>query len=79
MFLLVVDAKSKWIEVFPMSSTTASATIQALRFLFATHGLPEEVVSDNGPQFVALEMKGFLKSTDLPLISIGTINSLHLP
>ena len=25
MFLLVVDAKSKWIEVFPMPSTTASA------------------------------------------------------
>ena len=53
MFLLVVDAKSKWIEVFPMSSTTASMTILALRFLFATHGLPEVIVSDNGPQFVA--------------------------
>lgn len=65
MFLLVVDAKSKWIEVFPMSSTTASAAIQALHFLFATHGLPEEVVSDNGPQFVALEMKEFLKSNGI--------------
>ena len=65
MFLLAVDAKSKWIEVFPMSSTTASATIQALRFLFATHGLPEEIVSDNGPQFVAQEMKNFLKSNGI--------------
>ena len=65
MFLIVVDAKSKWIEVFPMSTTTASATIQALRFLFATHGLPEEIVSDNGPQFVAQEMKEFLKSNGI--------------
>ena len=62
MLLLVVDAKSKWIEVFPMSSTTASATIQALRFLFATHGLPEAIESDNGPPIAAQEMKYFLKS-----------------
>ena len=60
-FLLVVDAKSKWIELFPMSSTTASMTILALRFLFATHGLPEVIVSDNSPQFVAQEMKDFLR------------------
>ena len=65
MFLLVVDAKSKWIEVFPMSSTTASATILALRFLFATHGLPEVIVSDNGLQFVSQEMKDFLKSNGI--------------
>ena len=65
MFLLVLDAKSKWIEVFPMSSTTASTTIRALRFLFATHGLPEVIVSDNGPQFVAQEMNDFLKSNGI--------------
>ena len=44
-----------------MSSTTASMTILALRFLFATHGLPEVIVSDNSPQLVAQEMKGFLR------------------
>ena len=36
-----------------MSSTSASSTITALRSLFAIHGLPEEIVADNGPQFVA--------------------------
>ena len=50
--LLVVDAKSKWIEVFPMCSTTASVTNQALPFLFAIHSLLEVIVSDNGPQIV---------------------------
>ena len=59
MFLIVVDAKSKWMEVIQMSSTSANATITALRSLFATHGLPEEIVADNGPQFVAGEMKDF--------------------
>ena len=61
MYLVVVDAKSKWIEVLSMSSTTAAATVRALRFLFSVHGLPEEIVSDNGPQFVAQEMTDFLK------------------
>ena len=52
-FLLVVDSHSKWMEVFPMTSTTANATIVALGALFARYGLPHELVSDNGPQFGA--------------------------
>ena len=65
MFLLVVDAKSKWTEVFPMSSTTASTTIRGLRFSFTIHGLPEAIVSDNGPQIVDQEMKDVLKSNGI--------------
>ena len=60
-FLLMVDTRAKWIEVFPMSATPASATIRALRFLFATCGLPEVTVADHGRQFVAQEMKDFVK------------------
>ena len=39
-----MDAKSKWIEVLPMSSTTAEATVEALRFVCSAHGLLEEIV-----------------------------------
>ena len=60
MFLIVVEAKSKWMEVVPISSTRAGFTITALRSLFAIHGLPEEIVADNGPQFLAGEMKIFM-------------------
>ena len=45
-----------------MSSTTASATIRVLRHLFARYGLPVQVVTDNGPQFAAVEFSRFLKS-----------------
>ena len=62
MYLIVVDAKSKWMAVVSKSSTTTAVTPRALRFLFSLHGLPEEMVSDNGPQFVSQEMKDFLKS-----------------
>ena len=61
-FLIVVDAHSKWPEVIPMVSTTSSATIHELRCLFSSFGLPEQLVSDNGPQFTADEFKEFLKA-----------------
>ena len=60
-FLVVVDAHSKWAEVIEMSSTTSSKTIVELRKLFSAYGLPEQIVSDNGPQFVAEEFTTFLK------------------
>ena len=43
-----------------MSSTTASKTIPKLRDAFARFGLPEQLVSDNGPQFVSEESESFL-------------------
>ncbi|KAL7891832.1 hypothetical protein AOLI_G00013080 [Acnodon oligacanthus] len=62
MFMVVVDAHSKWPEMHLMSSTTASKTIQVLRGLFSRYGLPEVLVSDNGPQFTSGEFKTFMKS-----------------
>ena len=67
MFLIVVDAKSKWIEVVPMSSTSASATIKALLGLFPTHGLLEEIDADNGLQFIAREIKDLLTANGVRL------------
>ncbi len=60
-FLAVVDAHSKWPEVFTMSSTTSGHTIQVLRELFSRTGVPEQLVSDNGPQFTSEEFRTFLK------------------
>lgn len=65
MFLVVVDAHSKWLDVVRMSSTSAESTINALRYMFSAYGLPKEVVSDNGPQFVAAEFELFLKNNGI--------------
>ena len=59
-FLVIVDAHSKWPEILMMKSTTASATIDAVRDVFARFGLPEQVVTDNGPQFASAEFEAFL-------------------
>ena len=60
-FLVLIDSHTKWIEVFKMHLTTSTKTIDILRDLFAAHGLPEEVVSDNGPQFTSHEFREFLR------------------
>ncbi|XP_013404718.1 uncharacterized protein K02A2.6 [Lingula anatina] len=64
-FLLVHDAHSKWLEVIPMSNTDAEHTIDELRILIASYGLPEEVVSDNGPQFSSDKFREFLKTNGI--------------
>ena len=59
-YLVLVDAYSKWLEVKPMKTTTSERTIEELRSIFATFGLPKQLVSDNGPQFVSVEFKNFV-------------------
>ena len=54
-FLGLIESLSKWIEVAHMRSTTARSNIDQIRLWFAAYGLPEEVVSDNGPQFISQE------------------------
>nr|XP_006817281.1 PREDICTED: uncharacterized protein K02A2.6-like [Saccoglossus kowalevskii] len=61
MFLVVIDAHSKWSEVVPTSTTTATKTIEILRTIFARFGIPETLVSDNGSQFVSDEFTDFMK------------------
>ena len=65
MFLVVIDAHSKWPEVKMMQSTTSQRTIEVLRELFSSYGLPEQVVSDNGPQFVSAEFETFMRNNGI--------------
>ena len=61
-FLVVVDSHSKWVEIFPTSTITSTATIKLLRSCFARFGFPAVLVSDNGPSFVSKKFSDFLKS-----------------
>ena len=60
-YFVVVDAHSKWPEVFEMPSTSSARTIYALHHLFATYDIPEQVVSDNRLQFISDDFTTFLK------------------
>ena len=65
MYLVLVDAYSKWLEVVIMNSITSISTIDKLQQIFAEHGLPKMIVTDNGPSFTSTEFKKFLDSNGI--------------
>ena len=70
--MVAVDAYSKWSEVHIISSTSAQQTINKLRQIFACHGLPGVLVSDNGSPFQATEFQQFFAAN-------GTLHCRVLP
>ena len=71
-YLLVVDYYSRWLEIKRLHSQTSDYVMNILKELFATHGIPEIVISDNGPQYASEAFRkfaktyGFIHSTSSP-------------
>jgi len=57
-----VDYFSHYPEVIQLTSITSSTVITALKSMFARHGIPETVHSDNGPQYSSQEFAEFVSS-----------------
>ena len=58
-YLLVVDYFSRYPEVIQLRKTTTQSVTNALRSIFSRHGIPETLVSDNGPQYSSEEFRAF--------------------
>ncbi|UYV68869.1 K02A2.6-like, partial [Cordylochernes scorpioides] len=52
-YLVVIDYYSRFPEVVQLDRLTASVVVRSCKSIFARHGVPETVVSDNGTQFGA--------------------------
>ena len=50
---------SRYPEVVKLSSTTSSSVINTLKSIIARHGIPTELVTNNGSQFISREIKHF--------------------
>ena len=66
--LMVTDYFSKWVEAEALSRIT---DLQIRKFIW-THviirfGVPEEIVTDNGPQFTSNNFKEFCKDWSIKL------------
>ena len=62
MFLIIIDAHSKWLDIYVMNSISSEATIERLRTCFSTYGLPDMLVTDNGSTFTSEEFRMFMQS-----------------
>uniref|UniRef100_A0A1A7YSF0 Gypsy retrotransposon integrase-like protein 1 n=2 Tax=Iconisemion striatum TaxID=60296 RepID=A0A1A7YSF0_9TELE len=61
MFLVIVDAHSKWLDIYPTKACTSHVTIAKLRQSFSVYGIPKMLVSDNGTCFTSAEFETFMK------------------
>lgn len=61
---LVPLINSRSLDTVPLPSTTSRQVIQKLKAVFTRFGIPDEVVSDNGPQFSSADFHEFAKELD---------------
>nr|CAI5836808.1 unnamed protein product [Callosobruchus analis] len=70
-FLLIVDSKSKWVDIHHMGKgTSIEPTIEKLKSTFSVMGLPDMIVSDNGPPFNSAEFTKFCHVNGIEMIKI---------
>ena len=58
-YLLIVDYFSRFIEITKLRTQSSSEVIQHTKEIFSRHGVPQEVTSDNGPQYSSFEYSQF--------------------
>ena len=69
-YLVIVDRYSNW-SIVERAQDGSKGLIEVLRRMFATYGIPDELSSDGGMEFVAHITRSFLSTgvftTDLAL------------
>ena len=68
MWLVWIDAFSKYGGVERVKSATGFSTVQKLNEVFSFFGNPEQIVSDNGTLFTSQELGEFCKVNGIPHI-----------
>ena len=57
--LIVVDYYSRYPEVSELRNIRSATVISKMKSFFSRHGIPSEVISDNGSQYTSEEFKSF--------------------
>ena len=59
--LVVIDVYSRYPEIEILKSIAAPKVIPKLDVIFARHGIPEQITTDNGPPFNGNEFRTYMK------------------
>ena len=60
------------VEIRPVNNATSTVTMDQLCLIFATHGLPEMLVTDNGTVFTSNEFNRFTKQNGIHHVRSAT-------
>ena len=63
-FLLVVDYYSRYVEIERLRNIRSATVIKKTKAVFSRHGIPEKVISDNGPCYSSREYATFAEEWD---------------
>ena len=66
-----MDAYTKWVEVHVRNSSTSEATVDRLRMTFASFGIPDTVILDNGTNFVSEVFQTFLSRNGVKHLKVA--------
>ena len=72
--IVLVDYLTKWVEAEPTQNIDSDDVIEFLSKIFARFGIPEILVTDNGPQFCSDKTKAFL---DLYGVYVNFVVTYH--
>lgn len=76
MFLIMVDAHSKWIECFPLTNNYSSATvISKLEEVMSRFGIMHTIVTDNGTSFTSKQFKDFCQLNGIKHLTSPTYSA----
>ena len=74
-YLVTTDYFSQYCEIDFLPDTLSQTVIHKLKSNFARHGVPDVMISDNGPQFSSAEFQKFVKNWNLKHKTISPGNS----
>ncbi|GFN88402.1 Pol polyprotein [Plakobranchus ocellatus] len=64
-YLLVVDYYSRFVELALLNDTRGSTVVTHFKSIFSFHGIPQTLITDNGPNYVISEFKQFTASWEI--------------
>ena len=73
-YLLIVDYQSRYFEVVKLPDTKSATVITYSKSIFSRHGIPAEVVSDNGPQYSSMEHQAFAETWEFKHTTVSPLD-----
>ncbi|CAD7001655.1 unnamed protein product [Ceratitis capitata] len=70
--LVVIDAFTKFVRLYPSKTTASKEAVSALREYFRTYSRPKFIVSDRGTCFTSNEFEEFLENNKVEHIKVAT-------
>ena len=78
-YLLVVDYYSRYIEIARLANTMTNEVLKHTKSIYARHGIPEVLISDNGPQYASSQFAVFAQNVwvqKLPQVAHTTLRPM---